>query len=265
MISWLIISNKINYTELAAAKQSKYSIRACMNAICVFIFIFHSIFCLCSLHVCSFFLGSLSKYILTPNRNEVIPNQPLSPGYISDNYIKKRINITNYNYDLMDETDYSSRKSFVSNNSNNVTNGRSKLLNCSGTNVRNFLNSRPGQAVQIRTDVNGASRVNKDIDDGDNNDDDDDDNEVGESKVSTVTLASNTKALDKKIASDTNLDKFINGTIKEKLNVDTDRSSLETLSVENLPTTSKRSQNDLIQFVFTSHGIRVISDKEYVV
>lgn len=31
------------------------------------------------------------------------------------------------------------------------------------------------------------------------------------------------------------------------------------------PSTSDRTQDDLIQFVFTSHGIRVISNKEYVV
>lgn len=36
-------------------------------------------------------------------------------------------------------------------------------------------------------------------------------------------------------------------------------------SAESMPSTSDRTQDDLIQFVFTSHGIRVISDKEYVV
>lgn len=37
------------------------------------------------------------------------------------------------------------------------------------------------------------------------------------------------------------------------------------VSAESMPSTSDRTQDDLIQFVFTSHGIRVISDKEYVV
>lgn len=36
-------------------------------------------------------------------------------------------------------------------------------------------------------------------------------------------------------------------------------------TAESMLSTSDRTQDDLIQFVFTSHGIRVISDKEYVV
>lgn len=39
----------------------------------------------------------------------------------------------------------------------------------------------------------------------------------------------------------------------------------EDVSAESMPSTSDRTQDDLIEFVFTSHGIRVISDKEYVV
>lgn len=206
-----------------------------------------------------------SKYLLTPNRNQMISTSPLSPGFINDNYIKK-INITNYNYDLMDETDNSSKKSLIS-DGDGLSNGRPKVLRCGGgggssagglnASMKNFMNSRPGQAVQIRTDVNGTRTI-------------DHEDEVGECKISTITLSPENRALEKKIEylSDNQLDKIANGVSNGTLNDDTSNdgdTSLENLSVECLPTTSKRSQNDLIQFVFTSHGIRVISDKEYVV
>lgn len=179
---------------------------------------------------------------------------PLSPIYINDNYIKRINNITNHNYDVMDETDNSSKKSLIS-EGDNLTNGRPKMFCCADMlngGVKNFLSSRPGQAVQIRTDINGTRTI-------------DHEDEVGECKISTITLSSENQALEKKIEylSDNQLDKIINGRNGVKNNTAND--SLDTLSVECLPTTSKRSQNDLIKFVFTSHGIRVISDKEYVV
>lgn len=202
-----------------------------------------------------------SKYLLTPNQNQMIASTPLSPGFINDNYIKK-INITNYNYDIMDETDNSSKKSLIS-DGDELSNGRPKIL-CStaggallNTSMKNFMNSRPGQAVQIRTEVNGTRTI-------------DHDDKVGECKISTITLSPRNRALKKKIEylSDNQLNKIVhdvsNGTLNDDTSNDGD-TSLENLSIECLPTTSKRNQNDLIQFVFTSHGIRVISDKEYVV
>lgn len=204
---------------------------------------------------------SHSKYLLTPNQNQMISSTPLSPDFINDSYIKK-INITNYNYDIMDETDNSSKKSLTS-DGEGLSNGRPKVLCCGGggnalqMSMKNFMNSRPGQAVQIRTDVNGTRTIEHE-------------DEVGECKISTITLPPQNRALEKKIEylSDNQLDKIANGVSNGTLNDDTSNdgdTSLENLSVECLPTTSKRSQNDLIQFVFTSHGIRVISDKEYVV
>lgn len=226
-----------------------------------FIFLTHT----CLIH------DERSKYLLTPNQNQMISTSPLSPGFINDSYIKK-INITNYNYDLMDETDNSSKKSLIS-DADGRSNGRPKALCCTGNSsggggggggigglnasMKNFMNSRPGQAVQIRTDVNGTRTI-------------DHEDEVGECKISTITLSPENRALEKKIEylSDNQLDKIANGVSNGTLNDDTSNdgdTSLENLSVECLPTTSKRNQNDLIQFVFTSHGIRVISDKEYVV
>lgn len=153
----------------------------------------------------------------------------------------------------MDETDFAPKQSLANDNSVAQRNGRPKILRCN-TGKKSFIHSRPGQAVQVRTDLNGTRTI-------------DHENEVGECKISTITLSSDSKALDKKIEylSDNHLDKLTNGVKGQIVSSDVNRAQLETLSDECLPTTTKRSQNDLIQFVFTSHGIRVISDKEYVV
>lgn len=153
----------------------------------------------------------------------------------------------------MDEIDHSPAKSSTKINTEctskdpeQPTADRTKLLNNKST-------RRPGQAIQIRTDVNGTRTI-------------DHEDEVGECKISTITLSSDNKTLEKKIEyiSDNQLDKLTNGvvdTIKHNCAIKTP----DKLSAECLLTTTKRSQNELIQFVFTSHGIRVISDKEYVV
>lgn len=252
-------------------------VRSCPCPIRVYYDLYNSLTQLTHSHV----LPGYSKYMLTPNQNELIPTT-LSPDFISDNYIKK---IPTYKFESMDETDNASKKSFISDAIR--SNGRPNVLRFGGgsgagekrrsgggalTTMRNFMNSRPGQAVQIRTDVNGARTL--DHDDEEDDDDEDGDNsdvEVGQCKISTITIQSPPNALEKKVEylSDNQLDKIANGvsdgsgTLNDDTSNDGD-TSLENLS-ECLPTTSNRNQNDLIQFVFTSHGIRVISDKEYVV
>lgn len=174
----------------------------------------------------------------------------MTPNHINDNYNIKTV-IDQYDCESMDECDLSPAKcskasdnnSKNPNDGNNSSNERTKLLNNKSTRC-------PGQAIQIRTDVNGTRTI-------------DHEDEVGECKISTITLSSDNKSLEKKIEyiSDNQLDKLTNG-IGDKTSV---RPAFDALSSECLLTTTKRSHNDLIQFVFTSHGIRVISDKEYVV
>lgn len=167
----------------------------------------------------------------------------------------------------MDETDNLSKTNTLNseNNESDISgadeytnqllpyNGRTKMFCCNNKNPRHSL---PGQAVQIRTDVNRTRSINHE-------------DEVGESKISTIQLPSDMNTLAKKIQylSDTQLDKITNGVYAiNRDDHNTSDSSVDTLGANDcMPTTSKRSQNDLIQFVFTSHGIRVISDKEYVV
>lgn len=214
--------------------------------------------------------SSNRKYILTKKLKQTIADQALSPNYINHNYINKKLNSSNYDYESMDETDHLQKTGNTLNSESNESDGcgtdeyiqqqqqtpysgRPKMFCCNNKNSRH---SRPGQAVQIRSDVNGTRTI-------------DHEDEVGQCKISTITLSPDNKALAKKIEylSDTQLDKITNGISSISHDEhDASDTSIETLSATDcMPTTSKRSQNDLIQFVFTSHGIRVISDKEYVV
>lgn len=216
--------------------------------------------CHCHPH---FFYGPnqiLSKYILTPNQNELILS---TTQYLNDNY-QNQINVTNYRYDDMDETDHKKQKpshSSVNSIKSEKIIERPKIFCCGSetlTNVKTLLN-RPGQAVQIVTDTSGTHTIEHE-------------DEVGEcSNISTIKLPATAVGISEcnafgmnKLAylSDNHLDCIAgsNGDGYNEL-----ENSFETLSEAGMPSTSDRSQNDLIKFVFTSHGIRVISDKEYVV
>lgn len=182
-----------------------------------------------------------------------------------------------------------------------ICNGRTRVIrrtdvnaNINGGDVTSGCNikGRPGQAVQIRTRVIEHNEV-------------EDEEEVGQSKIRTKALKSgrNKHNLERKFEylSDNQLNKFNDKVLHSNLsnyddNDETDDTnddelddfnaddeevnqmnnnsdvdgkfrlkSINTLSAECLPSTSDRKQNDLIQFVFTSHGIKIISDKEYVV
>ncbi|XP_037029935.1 nicotinamide/nicotinic acid mononucleotide adenylyltransferase 3 isoform X1 [Bradysia coprophila] len=100
-----------------------------------------------------------TKYILTPNQNELILS---TNQYLNDAY-QNKINVTNYRYDDMDETDHKAKKSSQSVNSNRSDKiiERPKIFCCGSdtlTNVKTLLN-RPGQAVQIVTDTVGAHTI----------------------------------------------------------------------------------------------------------
>lgn len=181
----------------------------------------------------------------------------------------------------MDETDFSSSKSLIAsdgeaantNGSNDdepqaLKNGHTVTVTAANGDGYNSEANGDSVATGKRTHVtkrnvtttNGACTI--DLED-----------EVGECKISTITLSPGIKPLQRRIEyfSDNQLDKICavygsddDNSIDSEDEIDDD--ALDTLSVEGLmPATTSRSQNDLIQFVFTSHGIRVISDKEYVV
>lgn len=183
----------------------------------------------------------------------------MSPRYINDNYVKKSHTTSRY-YDAMDETDLSPNKSLI------VSEGDSDNKNSSAddehvrsnghqqTNGRHEGRTRASQAVKRVTEINGTCTI--DLED-----------EVGQCKISTITLSPHNKTLQRRIEylSDNQLDKIMEKYASDDSEDDVDEEELDAYSVDGMPTTTSRSQSDLIQFVFTSHGIRVISDKEYVV
>lgn len=235
----------------------------------------------------------------------LIFNQPFAHSPQKKNEASiQNLNITNQyrRIDSMDETDYTLKKSFGSSFSEKRRGGgkmvtapaaATRVFCCGDSlNVKSLL-GRPGGAVQIvtrRVDENDDDTLaddDDDDDDGDDNGDEDanndnvredyDDVKVGAGvgsggggggegsgcrRLSTI-IRSPSRFIDKsnrRMSSHIHLDKI------SSLSHD---GCLETLSEDEsgriMPSTSSRSQNDLIQFVFTSHGIRVISDKEYVV
>lgn len=152
----------------------------------------------------------------------------------------------------MDVTDFvsSDKSKLIDSGSGGVgPPSRPKIFCCGETlNVKSLL-SRPGQAVKIMTTtLSGTHAI-------------DHEDEVGECKLSTISRLSppHNKSLEKKVEflSDNHLNEIDSASINGDY--------FETLNEQRMPSTSARSQNDLIKFVFTSHGIRVISDKEYVV
>lgn len=220
-----------------------------------------------------------SKYILTPNQNEFIQQETLSPKYVNDNYVNNKINNYNRYFDAMDETDYSPNKSLITSEGEStattadgepqltLSNGHPKSSSETMTSTTNgdceSTTAKSTRAVKRVTDINGTCII-------------DTEDEVGQCKISTITLSPANRTLQRRIEylSDNQLDKICGAYVSDDdiLDDDDDDDSeddlddvLDTLSVEGMPATTSRSQNDLIQFVFTSHGIRVISDKEYVV
>lgn len=127
----------------------------------------------------------------------------------------------------MDETDY---VPFLN---------RSKVFCCDPLNVKGLLN-RPGQAVQILTEATS--------------------HRVIEEEVGVVLVVKNKEIVEEEEEEDDDTDSFDEIELRPCFSDD------EGLPHRLLPLPSTSSRNnDTIKFVFTEHGIRVISDKEYVV
>lgn len=127
----------------------------------------------------------------------------------------------------MDETDYIP---FLN---------RSKVFCCDPLNVKGLLN-RPGQAVQILTEATS--------------------HRVIEEEVGVVLVVKNKEIVEEEEEDDDDTDSIDEIELRPCFSDD------EGLPHRLLPLPSTSSRNnDTIKFVFTEHGIRVISDKEYVV
>lgn len=176
-------------------------------------------------------LDKNSKYILTPNQNEKVF---ITTTTEEENFNNKNLQENSDDEEDMDETDY---VPFLN---------RSKVFCCDPLNVKGLLN-RPGQAVKILTEASSHRVIeeevgvvlvvrNKENDESvekvEDDDDDDDENTDSIDEIELRPCFSDDEGLPHRLLP--------------------------------LPSTSSRN-NDTIKFVFTEHGIRVISDKEYVV
>lgn len=222
----------------------------------------------------------------------------------NDVYIRHQNNLNEReHYEGMDQTDFYinslSKKSIITDeNTQLIMNGSSeagdeiRLINnmfcCGGgggggddnntgvngkneNGVRSFLN-RPGGAVKITTDISGKHELI-------NNANDNNTDKVGPSINTSAPL--NTPAHVKDNDNLTNGDG--DGTVAQNIKAKTKslsfkgrNSSLKNLDLKSLSAPNSndsatgrispsKSYTDMIKFVFTEHGIRVISDREYVV
>lgn len=235
-------------------------------------------------------LGLYSKYFFSPNQNN-IELTLTEMNYLYRNDIEK-LNFTNNMYKSMDTTDGSQNidedktpdhndEDQDHDNDDDVNKSQDeisfhpKIFCCGGENViiKSLLPKSTTQTINVLThqstrsnSVHGIADPNHSRDNPGN----DLIHEVGEYKkltknTLTLTPPKTKKSLEKKI-------EFLSDNHLNRIGmIDDDYNGLDSLATTNqlndmgIPTTSMRSQNDLIKFVFTSHGIRVISDKEYVV
>lgn len=188
--------------------------------------------------------------------------------------LKSKINETD-DYEEMDETDFGTNNFLM----------RPKVFCCGdGLNVKQLLGGRsetrgssgsgiPGQAIQIITDSNGIHTATRE-----------NDLKVGDCIIKEIKI--NEKCLEETINESSeddsedrdeltklkNDDKEFNdddnfmykATISDDDGVDLLKRKMKRVNSKSLPSTSSRD-NDIIKFVFTDRGIKVISDKEYVV
>lgn len=216
-----------------------------------------------------------SKFILPPSNNtscSTVLLTPISPESensttFNESYVKiqndRNESPVADDYESMDETDFPPPPPPLKTSSLTVdyisgTNSLQKVFCCASADGTSVRLTRPGMAVQIHSD--GSEKTDKvgDTDDSNstienhiiNNPSDDDfgtnDNAPTPSPTSPAQIESSSARED----------------------CDEEQSDSESLT-SSLPKTygrfSPKTYNEMIKFVFTEHGIRVISDKEYVV
>uniref|UniRef100_A0A8D8HB15 Nicotinamide-nucleotide adenylyltransferase n=3 Tax=Culex pipiens TaxID=7175 RepID=A0A8D8HB15_CULPI len=193
--------------------------------------------------------SSSTKFNLTPNTGvEVMSISPVSPVNENDDYIECQNQLNTLNSESMDETDFprnALNRVFCCGTENDAKN--------SAKNMRGFL-SAPGGAVQIiTTKATTAASVTVD------------------SAIDTVSY----RTADEKVGEE----------VEKKPLAQNNRTSTTTVTKpapevcsDAAPAASPaskeestgrvspaKSYDDMIKFVFTEHGIKVISDREYVV
>lgn len=180
-----------------------------------------------------------TKFNLTPNTGvEVMSISPVSPVHDNDVYVECQNQLNSLNSateESMDETDFprnTLNRVFCCGNENDTKN--------SAKNMRGFLTA-PGGAVQIVTTTSSVT---------------------SDSGIDTVSY----RTADEKVG-----EKVVENDEPLAQNIRTSSTVLDAKSDDTTPEESEgrispaKSYDDMIKFVFTEHGIKVISDREYVV
>lgn len=180
-----------------------------------------------------------TKFNLTPNTGvEVMSISPVSPVHDNDVYVECQNQLNSLNSateESMDETDFprnTLNRVFCCGNENDTKN--------SAKNMRGFLTA-PGGAVQIVTTTSSVT---------------------SDSGIDTVSY----RTADEKVG-----EKVVENDEPLAQNIRTSSTVLDAKLDDTTPEESEgrispaKSYDDMIKFVFTEHGIKVISDREYVV
>lgn len=162
-------------------------------------------------------------------------------------------------YESMDETDYPPPppplKSTLTVDYISSANPLQKVFCCASSDGAGVRLTRPGSAVQIHPNRESADKV------GEKSDDDSNTNPVN---TPDEDFGTSDNAPTPSPTSPAQLDNLFAPRADEDEPSDSEQ-SLSAPSPQSHGRFSPKTYNEMIKFVFTEHGIRVISDKEYVV
>lgn len=208
----------------------------------------------------------MSTIILTP----ISPESESST--FNDSYVKilneKNESPAADDYESMDETDFPPPppplKSTLTVDYIAGANSLQKVFCCASTDGTAMRLNRPGSAVQIHPEKEANGKVG-DSDESDDDDNDDDDTSTNPVNTPDDDFGTSDNAPTPSPTSPAQLE----GLFAQRGADDDEQSdseqSLTAPSSKAHGRFSPKTYNEMIKFVFTEHGIRVISDKEYVV
>lgn len=218
---------------------------------------------------------SSSKYILPQSNNTSVSTiilTPISPESENSTFNDSFVKIQNEknespaeDYESMDETDFPPPppplKSTLTVDYIASANSLQKVFCCASSDGTAIRLNRPGSAVQIHPDGSVKDKV------GDDEDDDNDDDDSSTHPVNTPDEDFGTSD-NAPTPSPTSPAQLENSFAQRNGDDDEQSDSEQSLTAPPSKTHgrfSPKTYNEMIKFVFTEHGIRVISDKEYVV
>lgn len=211
-----------------------------------------------------------SKYIVPPSNNTSVSTIILTPtspesesSTFNDSFVKsqneKNESPAPEDYESMDETDFPPPppplKSTLTVDYIASANSLQKVFCCSSSDGTTALRlTRPGSAVQIHPDKESADKVGGSEDEASTHLVNTPDEDFGTSDNAPTPSPTSPAQLEGLFAQQ--------GDDEEQTDSE---QSLIAPSPKTHGRFSPKTYNEMIKFVFTEHGIRVISDKEYVV